>query len=484
MIKLELKVEQASEIKGVVKAPPSKSYTHRALMVACLAEGESRLQDPLYSADTMATLEACQVLGCEVKIEDDRCTVQGTGGDLKTPGNVLDLKNSGTTLRFLTTMASLTPGCTVLTGDDSLRGRPMQDLLDSLSMLGVKAYSTRNNGLPPMVITSGFPGGKGEIKGDISSQYISSILLSAPYAQNPVDLQVVGDFKSRPYVEMTLDIMGKFGVNCQQGAGNQFHQDKQTYQSQDYTIEGDYSSASYLLGAAAILEGEVTVRNLFKDSKQGDKIIVDILKSMGANIIVKEDQVTVKGTMEQDIITKSSKDKSAKSESDKSAKYGTDKSTKFSSDKSTKSVSDMSAGNVTSDLLVTSNLQGIEVNLENSPDLLPTVAALAAVARGTSHIMGVEHARFKETDRVHTMALELTKLGVQLKEEPDGLIIQGGACGGGVVKSHGDHRLVMALTMVGLLTGDVCIKDADAHQVSFPNFPQVMVSLGCPIKII
>lgn len=445
MIKVELKVEQASEIKGMVKAPPSKSYTHRALMVACLAEGESRLQDPLYSADTMATLEACQALGCEVEVENDRCTIHGTGGDLKTPGNVLDLKNSGTTLRFLTTMASLTPGCTVLTGDDSLRGRPMQDLLDSLSMLGVKAYSTRNNGLPPMVITSGFPGGKGEIKGDVSSQYISSILLSAPYAQNPVDLQVVGDFKSRPYVEMTLDIMDKFGVNCQKGAGNQFHQDKQTYQSQDYTIEGDYSSASYLLSAAAILEGEVTVRNLFKDSKQGDKIIVDILKSMGANIIVKKDQLTVKGTMGQDMRTKSS--------------------------------------NVTNDLLFTSNLQGIEVNLENSPDLLPTVAALAAVAQGTSHIMGVEHARFKETDRVHTMALELAKLGVQLKEEPDGLIIQGGARGG-VVKSHGDHRLVMALTLVGLLTGDVRIKGAAAHQVSFPNFPQVMVGLGCPIKII
>jgi len=447
---VELKVEKASKIKGVVKAPPSKSYTHRALMVACLAEGEARLQDPLYSADTMATLEACQALGCEVKVEDDHCTVQGTGGDLKTPGDVLDLKNSGTTLRFLSTMTSLTPGCTVLTGDDSLRGRPMQDLLDSLSMLGVKAYSTRKNGLPPMVITSGFPGGEGEIKGDVSSQYISSILLSAPYAQNPVDLQVVGDFKSRPYVEMTLDIMGKFGVSCQQGPGNQFHMDKQTYQARDYTIEGDYSSASYLLSAGAILEGEVTVQNLFKDSKQGDKIILDILKGMGANIIVNEDQVTVKGTVDPD--------------------------------RSNESRNFRPAGNVTSDLL-TSNLQAIEVNLENSPDLLPTVAALAAVAQGTSHIMGVEHARFKETDRVHTMALELAKLGVQLKEEPDGLIIQGGARSGRV-ESHGDHRLVMALTLVGLLTGDVCIKDAAAHQVSFPNFPQVMVGLGCPMEII
>nr|WP_321423633.1 3-phosphoshikimate 1-carboxyvinyltransferase [uncultured Methanobacterium sp.] len=294
---MELKVEKASEIKGVVKAPPSKSYTHRALLVACLAKGESYLRDPLYSADTMATLEACQALGCEIEIQDDMCTVQGTAGDLKTPHNVLDLKNSGTTLRFLTTMASLAPGCTVLTGDDSLRGRPMQDLLNSLKKLGVKAYSTQENGLPPMVIKNGFYGGKSQIKGDVSSQYISSILLSAPYTQNPVDLSVVGDFKSKPYVEMTLDIMEKFGVHCQQEPGNQFHLDKQTYNARDYTIEGDYSSASYLLSAAAILDGEVTVQNLFRESKQGDKIILDILEEMGARIIVKEDQVTVKGTV-------------------------------------------------------------------------------------------------------------------------------------------------------------------------------------------
>jgi 3-phosphoshikimate 1-carboxyvinyltransferase len=468
VIKVELKVEKASEIRGVVKAPPSKSYTHRAFLVACLAEGESYLRDPLYSADTLATLEACQMMGCPVEVEDDLCTVQGTAGDLKTPGDVLDLKNSGTTLRFLTTMASLAPGCTVLTGDDSLRGRPMQDLLDSLNKLGVKAYSTRNNGLPPMVIKNGFYGGKSEIKGDVSSQYISSILLSAPYAQNPVDLRVVGDFKSRPYVEMTLDIAERFGVHCLQEPGNQFHVDNQIYQANDYTIEGDYSSASYLLSAAAILDGEVTVQNLFSESKQGDKIILDILREMGANINVKEDQVTVKGTLPFN--KKTDEPKKGTVDSNKSD-LESNKGKITSQKKSTKS------GNVTS------NLQDIQVNLENSPDLLPTVAALAAVAQGTSHITGVEHARFKETDRVHTMALELSKLGVKVTEERDGLIIQGGASGG-VVESHDDHRLVMALTLVGLLTGGVHIKGAAAHRVSFPNFPQVMEGLGCHIKII
>ncbi len=444
---MELKVEKAGKIKGLVKAPPSKSYTHRALLLACLAEGESKLHDPLYSADTMATLEACQSLGAEIEVNDDFCTVQGTGGSLKTPQEILDLKNSGTTLRFLTTMASLTPGSTVLTGDDSLRGRPMQDLLDALQKLGVKASSAGNNGLPPITIESGFPGGKTEIKGDVSSQYISSILLSAPYAENPVDLKVVGEFKSRPYVEMTLDIMGKFGVHAQQEGSNRFQLSKQIYQGQNYTIEGDYSSASYLIGAAAILDGEITVQNLFHDSKQGDKVILDIVEKMGAKIEVMTDHVVVHGPGQKG-----------------GRKKGGGKE-------------------LSNHELFTGSLQAIDVNLENTPDLLPTVASLAAVAQGTSHITGVEHARFKETDRVHTMAVELTKLGVKLTEERDGLTIQGGAHGG-VVESHGDHRLVMALTLVGLVTGNVLIKNSEVHKVSFPNFPQIIKGLGCPIEIL
>ena len=437
---VELKVEQVKKVEGEVKAPPSKSYTHRALILASLAKGKSKLQDPLLSADTLATLEACQALGAEIEVFNDSCIIQGTGGNLKTPSDVLDLKNSGTTLRLLTTMASLTPGQTVLTGDESLRGRPMQDLLKALEKLGVHASSTRKNGQAPLVIDSGFAGGKTEIKGDISSQYISSILISAPYAQNEVDLEVVGDFKSRPYVEMTLDIMDKFGIHTSQEGSNHFHLKNQTYKSQNYTIEGDYSSASYLIGAGAILDGQLKVQNLFKDSKQGDKVIVDIIQDMGAEIKVKPDHVIVSGIENN---TKPLKQK---------------------------------------DGLFTGSLDAIDVNLQDTPDLLPTVASLAAVANGTSHITGVEHARFKETDRVHTMAIELSKLGVDLTEKPDGLTIHGGAKGG-VVESHSDHRLVMALTLVGLVTGSVCIKNAAVHQVSFPKFPQVMKSIGCPVEI-
>ncbi len=445
---MELMVERAHKIEGVVKAPPSKSYTHRAILLACLAQGKSCLRDPLYSADTMATMEACKALGSEIEKYEDHCIVHGTGGKLKTPEKVLNLENSGTTLRFLTTMTSLASGPTVLTGDESLKTRPMQELMDALEPLGVEASSNNHNGMAPITVENGFMGGKTVIKGDVSSQYISSILLSAPYAKNSVDLEVVGEFKSQPYVNMTLDIMEKFGVKIHKKGDKHLHIDNQAYQALDYTIEGDYSSASYLIAAAAILNGEITVENLFSDSKQGDKVILDIVDEMGAKVYRKNDHVVLKGS------------------------------------------GDVDPGHFTSnvsspakDELQTISLQGIDVNLKNSPDLLPTVAALASVAKGTSHITGVEHARYKETDRVHTMALELSKLGVKVKEEQDGLIIHGGAHGG-VVESHGDHRLVMALTLVGLVTGGLRIKDASVHEVSFPNFHQVMRKLGCPVEAV
>ena len=421
---MELLVEKTDKIKGVVKAPPSKSYTHRAIFISSLAQGESHLRDPLYSDDTMASLEACRSMGCQINVQDDYCLVKGTEGELTTPDDVLDLKNSGTTLRFLTTMASLAHGCSVLTGDESLRRRPMQDLLDSLGKLGVWAYSTRNNGSPPIVVKNGFKGGKTSVNGNLSSQYLSSLLISAPYAEEAVEIQVVGNFISRPYVEMTIDTMEKFGIQVQKLQHDGFQVENQIYHGRNYTIEGDYSSASYLIAAASALDGNITLKNLFHDSMQGDKMILDVVKEMGAKIKIGQEQISIQGE---------------------------------------------------------GQLKAVEVNLENSPDLLPTVAALAAVAEGISHIKGVEHARYKETDRVHTMALELSKLGVKLKEEPDGLIIHGGARGG-TVQSHGDHRLVMALTIVGLVTGGVRIQNAAVHQVSYPNFPQIMQELGCNIQ--
>jgi 3-phosphoshikimate 1-carboxyvinyltransferase len=423
---MELIIQKTDVIEGVIKAPPSKSYTHRAIIISSLGDGKSQLKDPLFSKDTLASLNACEALGAEIKQKKESCIVQGTGGKLKTPEDVLDLKNSGTTLRIMTSVAALAPDYTVLTGDSSLRTRPMQDLLDALNGLSVTAFSTRNNGKPPICIKGGFKGGKTDIKGDVSSQFISSLLIASPYAENPVDINIKGNFISKPYVDMTTDVMEKFQVNVDYDKeNNSFHVENQSYKGRDYTIEGDFSSASYIIGAAAALEGEVLLKNVFKDSKQGDKQILDIVKEMGAEVKFKKDEVKIQG-------------------------YG--------------------------------ELQGIEVSLENAPDLLPTVSALGAISEGETRITNVEHARFKETDRIHTCAVELSKLGVSLKEEHDGLIIKGGAKGG-IVKSHGDHRLVMALSLVGLKVGGVRIENASVYNVSFPDFPEAMKKLGCKIEI-
>jgi len=423
---MELIIQKTDTLEGVIKAPPSKSYTHRAIIISSLGEGKSLLKDPLFSEDTRASLNACEALGAEIKQKKESCIVQGTGGKLKTPEDVLDLKNSGTTLRIMTSVASLAPDYTVLNGDSSLRTRPMQDLLDALHGLSVTAFSTRNNGKPPICIKGGFKGGKTDIRGDVSSQFISSLLIASPYARNPVDINIKGNFISKPYVDMTTDVMEKFGVNTDYDKGNNsFHVENQRYKRRDYTIEGDFSSASYIIGAAAALHGEVLIKNVFKDSKQGDKQILDIVKEMGAEVKFKKDEVAILG-------------------------YG--------------------------------KLQGIEVNLENAPDLLPTVSALGAISEGETRITNVEHARFKETDRIHTCAVELSKLGVSLKEEHDGLIIRGGAKGG-VVKSHGDHRLVMALSLVGLKVGGVRIENASVYNVSSPDFPEAMKKLGCKIEV-
>jgi 3-phosphoshikimate 1-carboxyvinyltransferase len=378
------------------------------------------LKYPLYSEDTLASLECCRAFGSNIEVKTEECNVIGTGGDFNTPDDVLNVKNSGTTLRIITSAASLAANYTVLTGDNSLRERPMQDLIQALRKLGVKVYSTRNNGKAPIIIKGGLIGGESVIKGDVSSQYISSILLSAPYAENPVSLKVNGDFISKPYVDMTLDIMRKFGVNVEyQSVDKSFHVTPQKYNAIEYTVEGDYSSASYLIAAGAALNSDLTVKNLDSKSKQGDQIILDIVQEMGCNVQVKKDEVK---------------------------------------------------------LMSTGKLQGIDVELKNTPDLLPTVAALGAVASGTTRIRGVEHARYKETDRINTSAIELAKLGAIVKEEEDGLIIQGGVHGG-VVDSHNDHRLVMALYLIGLKVGKVRIKNAGVYDVSFPNFPQIMDKL-------
>ena len=435
-----LKVKNISEIGGVVKAPPSKSYSHRAVILASLANGTSKLYDMLYSEDTLASIRVCEALGAKITKKDDCLEVIGTGGRLHNSSqSPIDLANSGTTLRLMTSVSALSDNEVTLTGDDSLKTRPMGLLMDALWPLGVETESLNDNEKAPILIKPGYLGGETNIMGNVSSQFISSIIISSPLSENGATLYVLPEFKSKPYVNMTLDIMRKFGVKVLKGYYlkhescdkvnqscriDEFKVLKQDYVACDYTVEGDYSSASYLLALIAINGGKAKIRNLFFDSKQGDKYILDILQEMGATIVRGEDYVEI--------------------------------------------VSD-------------GNLKAIDVNLSNAPDLLITVAVLAAMAEGTTNITGVAHARVKETDRIDTTCRELEKLGCVLEEHEDGMSITGGVTSG-VVDSHGDHRLAMAFSLFGL-KHDIKITNGEVFDVSFPNFIESMAELGFELEL-
>lgn len=435
-----LKVKNISNIGGVVKAPPSKSYSHRAVILASLAKGTSRLYDMLYSEDTLASIRACKALGAQIKQVDDYLEVVGTGGKLHNSSkNPIDLANSGTTLRLMTSISALSDNEVTLTGDDSLKTRPMGLLMNALKPLGINTQSLNDNEKAPILIKPGYEGGETNIYGNVSSQFISSILISSPLSKQGVTLYVLPEFKSRPYVNMTLDIMRKFGVkslkgyylkhdNCNKEVQScridEFKITKQDYVACDYTVEGDYSSASYLLALIAINGGKAKIKNLFRNSKQGDKVILDILQKMGAKIIRGDDYVEI----------------------------GSD-----------------------------GNLKAIDVDLSNAPDLLITVAVLAAMAEGTTNISGVAHARVKETDRIDTTCRELEKLGCKLEEFEDGVSITGGVTSG-VVDSHGDHRLAMAFSLIGL-KHDIKITNGGVFDVSFPNFIEAMAELGFELEL-
>ena len=436
-----LKVKNISNIGGVVKAPPSKSYSHRAVILASLAKGTSKLYDMLYSEDTLASIRVCEALGAQITRHDDYLEVVGTGGKLHNSSNVpIDLANSGTTLRLMTSVSALSDNEVTLTGDDSLKTRPMGLLMNALKPLGINTKSLNDNEKAPILIKPGFAGGETNIYGNVSSQFISSILISSPLSKHGVTLYVLPEFKSRPYVNMTLDIMRKFGVkslkgyylkhdNCdkefQSCRIDEFKITKQDYFACDYTVEGDYSSASYLLALIAINGGKAKIKNLFRNSKQGDKVILDILQQMGAKIIRGDDYVEI----------------------------GSD-----------------------------GNLKAIDVDLSSAPDLLITVAVLAAMADGTTNITGVAHARVKETDRIDTTCRELEKLGCKLEEYEDGMSITGGVTSG-VIDSHGDHRLAMAFSLIGL-KHDVKITNGEVFDVSFPNFIESMDELGFELELV
>jgi 3-phosphoshikimate 1-carboxyvinyltransferase len=417
-------IRPGGPLRGTIRPPGSKSITNRALVCAALAEGQSLLSGVLDSDDTRAMIEALPRLGIGVEHDRENATVQvvGCGGRLPATKADLFVGNSGTTIRFLTAMLSLGQGTYRLDGTPRMRERPIGDLLDALRELGGDAIAEQANGCPPVIVRGrGLAGGRATVAGDISSQFLSGLLMAAPYAAAAVELAVEGPLVSRPYVEMTRAVMRSFGVTIAVERPCRFViAAPQHYHARRYAIEPDASAASYFFAAAAITGGEVTVEGLSRDSLQGDVAFCDCLERMGCQVQYEADQITVVG----------------------------------------------------------GPLRGIDVDMNAISDTVQTLAAVALFAEGPTTIRGVAHIRHKETDRIHALAVELRKLGAEVEERDDGLEITPGPLAGAEIDTYDDHRMAMSLALVGLRVPGVVIRDPGCTAKTYPNFFRDLATLA------
>jgi 3-phosphoshikimate 1-carboxyvinyltransferase len=427
------RVLSAGPLSGSVSVPPSKSYTHRAVLMASLALAGSgrgsRIRNPLLSRDTNATVEACAAMGAAMERREGALTIKGTRP--RVPEDVVNVENSGTTLRFMTSAFSLAPdGYVVLTGDSSIRRRPMQPLLETLGQLGVQAWSSRGNGCAPVVVKAGgMRGGKASIRGDVSSQFVSSLLVSSPLAEIDTALKVA-DAVSRPYIEMTLRLGEIFGVRVRNKGYSEFEVPSgQEYRAADFTVPADFSSASFIVAAVAMVGGKATIENLDATLPQGDAKILDIARRMGAKVTEEKGRLVV--AADGDMLT------------------------------------------------------GGTFDLGDTPDLLPVVAALALRCDSPVEVVGTAHARFKETDRIAIVAKELAKLGASVKERRDGLRIlpTKGRLQAAPLDAHDDHRMFMAFSLASMLIpGGAPIAGAESLDVSYPTFLEDIGRLGARVR--
>ena len=419
-------IVEKSTLKGSVEIPASKSHSVRAAIFATLADGESNILSPLDSLDTQSAVSVCRAFGGEFLVEPNRWVVNGTNGDLCVPDNVVDVLNSGTTLYIVMATAGLVKGTTVLTGDDSIRKRPCNKLMKCLRDLGVEISSTRGNDMCPLVVKGPMKGGHTSIEA-ITSQWVTAILMNAPLADGDTEL-LVPILNEAPYVQMTLDWLDFLGVRYEQEDLRHFKiPGGQGYRAFKRRVPGDFSSATFFLAAGAALDARLELRGLDMHDSQGDKAVVDFIKSMGARVAVSEDSIKVQRK----------------------------------------------------------DLKGCEIDLNATPDALPAMAVVAALGEGETRLVNVPQARVKETDRIAVMAAELGKMGAKIEELEDGMVIQGGSLTGAKVHGHHDHRVVMALTLAGLAAdGETEIDTAESAAITFPNFAELMQSVGAKLRVV
>ncbi len=418
-----IEIQPIGPLQATIRPPGSKSITNRALVCAALARGESLLTGALECDDTQVMIEGLRQLGLAFDHDRIARTIRVTGCDGHPPAASADLVlgNSGTTIRFLTAMVSLGRGVYRLDGTLRMRERPIEDLLDALRQLGADATSETGSGCPPVrVHATGLPGGRAEVAGNISSQFLSALLLASPCAASDVVLAVRGELVSKPYVTMTLAVMRAFGVRT---ASDDFPlrvPAPQSYHGRIYAIEPDASAASYFFAAAAIAGGNVTVEGLSRNSLQGDVAFCDCLRQMGCEVLEGDTQITVQGRP----------------------------------------------------------LRGIDVDMNAISDTVQTLSAVALFAEGPTTIRNVGHIRHKETDRIAALATELRKFGAEIDERADGLRIAPKPLHGAAIDTYDDHRMAMSMALVGLVVPGVVIRDPRCTSKTYPNFFNDLACLG------
>lgn len=410
-------------LHATVRVPGSKSLTNRALLIAALANGKTRLTNALFSDDSCYFARALQSLGFTVELDESKreMTIHGQGGDIPADHAEIFVGNAGTAARFLSAFLTLGKGEYIVDGDSRMRERPIGDLVKALAALGAKLEAT--NDCPPVRVTaSGLPGGKTRLAGHVSSQYLSALLMVAPYAASQVEVEITTDLSSKPYVDLTLSIMQDFGVQVERHGYERFIIQPSIFSPRSsYSIESDASAASYFFAAPAICGGTVRVENVSRISRQGDIRFLDVLQQMGCVVQEHDHAIEVSGA---------------------------------------------------------EALMGVDIDMRDIPDTAQTLAVIAPFAVTPTRIRGIASARIKETDRIHATCTELRRLGVRVEEHEDGMTIY--PCEKilpAVVRTYNDHRMAMAFSLIGLRVAGTSIENPACVAKTFPNFFDVLDAL-------
>ncbi|XHH08404.1 MAG: 3-phosphoshikimate 1-carboxyvinyltransferase [Candidatus Bathyarchaeia archaeon] len=422
-------VKPSSRLQGIICAPASKSYTQRMLIAAALSQGTGKVSNPLLSEDTEATFRAITALGAQVQKAEDCWSVQGID-QLKAASELIDVGESGATLRFMIPLAALAPGRSAFLLSKSLERRPIDPLLSSLKQLGVNAYHKQIGDFQVIVVEGeGLEGGKTSIPGDVSSQFISGLMLACPMAKADTEITVTTPLESKDYVKMTQEVLAQHQVEVK--ISDDFRHihipAKQVFRQVDCKVPGDFSSAAFLLAAAAITESNVKISNLTYETFQGDRAILDVLKRMGVEGKVCENSVEIQGKG--------------------------------------------------------SLLKAVNLDAKNIPDLVPICTVLACYADGESKIFNAQRLRFKESDRLATVHEELTKMGAEIIMDKDSLTIKGPCkLHGATINPHNDHRIAMSCTVAALQArGETTVENAECVRKSYPSFYNDLASIGAEI---